>query len=120
MRKEDIFNNIANAELKIPDYVSKEAAELLRRLLERNPNKRLGSIKDAQEIKEHPYFKDVDWNKIYNKEIAAPFFKDYASKNIKYYRKPKKLANEDLLNSNSDKEDPHKLMGWSFVNNANM
>ena len=118
LKKEDIFNNIENAELKIPDFVSKEASELLRRLLERNPNKRLGgSIKDAQEIKEHPYFKDVDWNKIYKKEIKPPIFMDYMSKSIKYYHKPRVFANEDLLNINSDKPDPYKLMGWSFINN---
>ena len=121
LKKEDIFNNIEHAELKIPDFVSKEAAELLRRLLERNPNKRLGgSIKDAQEIKEHPYFKDVDWNKIYKKQIKPPIFMDYMSKTIKYYHKPRMFANEDLLNSNSDKPDPYKLMGWSFINNDNI
>ena len=121
LKKEDIFNNIENAELKIPDFVSKEAAELLRRLLERNPNKRLGgSIKDAQEIKEHPYFKDVDWNKMYNKEIKPPIFMNYMSKTIRYYHKPRMFANEDLINIDSDKPDPYKLMGWSFINNDNI
>ena len=121
LKKEDIFNNIEHGELKIPDFVSKEAAELLRRLLERNPNKRLGgSIRDAQEIKEHPYFKDIDWNKIYKKEIKPPIFMNYASKTIRYYHKPKMFANEDLLDTNSDKPDPYKLMGWSFINNDNI
>jgi len=51
-RKEEIFYNIECGELIIPDYVSPEAADLLRKLLERDPNKRLGGgKKDAQEIK---------------------------------------------------------------------
>ena len=119
LKKEDIFNNIENAELKIPDYISKEAAELLRRLLERDPNKRLGGgIKDAQEIKEHPYFKDVDWDKIYKKEIKPPIFMNYMSKMIHFYHKPRIFSNEELINSNSDKPDPNMLMGWSFINNV--
>ena len=118
LKKEDIFNNIENAELKIPDYISKEASELLRRLLERDPNKRLGgSVKDAQEIKEHPYFKDVDWDKIYKKEIKPPIIMDYMSKMVHFYHKPRLFANEELNNSDSDKPNPNTLMGWSFINN---
>lgn len=68
-RKEDIFYNIEFGELKIPNFIPKEAGELLKRLLERNPAKRLGGGKrDALEIKEHPYFKDVDWKKMYEKK----------------------------------------------------
>ena len=95
-RKEDIFYNIDNGELKIPDFVSKEAAELLKKLLEKNPNKRLGGCgRDADEIKQHPYFKDVDWNKVYEKKNKPPDFIDYMKKSIKYYDKPKILDNND-------------------------
>jgi len=36
-------------------------------LLCRDPEKRLGSEKDAQEIKEHPIFKGINWEKVINK-----------------------------------------------------
>jgi hypothetical protein len=112
-RKEDIFHNIEFGELKIPNFVSPEAAEILRRLLERDPNKRLGgSIKDAQEIKEHPYFKDVDWDKVYNKQIRPPTIKNYNNKMMHVYHKPRLFANDDLFR-NSD----NMLNGWSFINN---
>ena len=117
-RKEEIFHNIEYGELKIPDYVSKEAAELLRGLLERDPNKRLGgSIKDAQEIKEHPYFKDVDWDKVYNKEIRPPYFMNYMTKMIHVYHKPRLFVNDDLLYKTSENPNPNVLYGWSFINN---
>ena len=115
-RKEDIFYNIEHGELKIPNFVSKEAGELLRRLLERNPNKRLGGMgRDASEIKEHPYFKDVDWKKIYEKKIKAPNFVNYMDKTIKYYHRPRLFANDDLLNKTEDKPIPNMLEGWSFI-----
>ena len=112
-RKEDIFHNIEYGELKIPNFVSPEAAEILRRLLERDPSKRLGgSIKDAQEIKEHPYFKDVDWDKVYNKQIKPPTIKSYNNRMMHVYHRPRLFANDDLFR-NSD----NMLSGWSFINN---
>ena len=116
LRKEEIFHNIEYGELKIPDFVSKEASELLRGLLERDPNKRLGSKNDAQEIKEHPYFKDVNWDDVYNKKIKPPIFMNYMSKIIHLYHKPRLFTNDDLFSKTSDKPDPQNLMGWSFVN----
>ena len=69
----------------------------MKRLLERNPNKRLGGCgRDAEEIKEHPYFKDVDWNKVFEKKIKPPNFIDYMKNSIKYYNKPKLFVNDDL------------------------
>ena len=116
-RKEDIFYNIEYGELRIPNFVSKEAAELLKRLLERNPNKRLGGCgRDAEEIKEHPYFKDVDWKKVYEKKIKPPNFIDYMKNSIKYYNKPKLFANDDFLNKTDEHNMPNMLKGWSFIN----
>jgi hypothetical protein len=42
-------------------------------LLTRDPSKRLGSGSDAVEIKKHPFFKDIDWEKLYQKKIDPPF-----------------------------------------------
>ena len=117
-RKEDIFHNIEYGELKIPEFVSPQAASLIRGLLQKDPNKRLGgSIKDAQEIKEHPYFKDVDWDMVYNKKITPPPFNIFTNKIMHIYHRPRLFANDDNLNRSSDKQNPNMLPGWSFVNN---
>jgi len=37
--------------------------------MDRDPLKRLGaSARDAEVIKEHPFFNSIDWNKVLNKE----------------------------------------------------
>lgn len=42
--------------------MSLEARDLIFKLLNRNPKKRLGAgERDADELKEHQFFKDVDW-----------------------------------------------------------
>jgi hypothetical protein len=41
--------------------------------LNRNPNRRLGAgATDAEEIKKHPFFEGLDWDKIYNRGYPVP------------------------------------------------
>ncbi|XP_008561792.1 PREDICTED: ribosomal protein S6 kinase alpha-2-like [Galeopterus variegatus] len=58
----------------MPQFLSTEAQSLLRALFKRNPCNRLGAgIDGVEEIKRHPFFGTVDWNKLYRKEIKPPF-----------------------------------------------
>ncbi|KAM3142373.1 hypothetical protein pb186bvf_005530 [Paramecium bursaria] len=71
--REELFYNIENAALKIPSYISVEARNLLKSLLQRNPAKRLGSGKgDSDEVKAHQYFDNVDWENVYNRKLKLP------------------------------------------------
>lgn len=42
-------------------------------LLNRNPKHRLGAQRDTAELKEHPFFKDVDWKALAAKQVEPPF-----------------------------------------------
>lgn len=66
-----LYENIKNAKLQIPSYISPAAKDLLLKLLNKNPKQRLGVV-DKNEIKRHPFFKSIDWTKLYNREIAPP------------------------------------------------
>ena len=47
----------------------------LPQLLTRDPTRRLGSTKaDAEEIKRHPFFKDVNFDDVLQKRIPPPYF----------------------------------------------
>jgi serine/threonine protein kinase len=60
--KNTLFLNIEQGNLYIPDYITDDAKNLLRGLLQRDPKKRLGGgNRDAEEIKEHTFFKDIDF-----------------------------------------------------------
>ena len=116
-RKEDIFHNIEFEELKIPEFINKDTASLLRGLLQKDPWKRLGgSNRDAEEIKEHPYFKDVNWDDVYNKRITPPPINFFSNNIMHVYQRPR-LFNDDSANRSSDKTNPNMLPGWSFINN---
>ncbi|XP_042749551.1 ribosomal protein S6 kinase alpha-2 [Lagopus leucura] len=65
---------ILKAKLGMPQFLSIEAQSLLRALFKRNPANRLGAGFDGvEEIKRHPFFITIDWNKLYRKEIKPPF-----------------------------------------------
>jgi serine/threonine protein kinase SCH9 len=42
-------------------------------LLNRNPKHRLGALRDAAELKEHPFFRTIDWNALLQKQLTPPF-----------------------------------------------
>lgn len=58
--------------LQIPDdiHLSPEAEDLIRRLLTKAEN-RLGRYGGADELKQHPFFRGVDWDTI--RKVDAPF-----------------------------------------------
>ena len=72
--RERLFEKILHAELRIPRFFSAPARSLLLGLLDRDPSTRLGSAdEDAAEIKRHPFFADIDWEKLLAKKIRPPF-----------------------------------------------
>eukprot|EP01120_Amphizonella_sp_Union-15-10_P006206 TRINITY_DN1957_c0_g3_i2.p1 TRINITY_DN1957_c0_g3~~TRINITY_DN1957_c0_g3_i2.p1 ORF type:complete len:114 (+),score=36.35 TRINITY_DN1957_c0_g3_i2:28-342(+) len=58
------------AQLEIPDYLSEEAADLITKLLERDPVKRLS---DPKVIKSHPYFDGIAWTGLSEKKVVPPY-----------------------------------------------
>ncbi|RAW35951.1 hypothetical protein PC110_g7775 [Phytophthora cactorum] len=55
--------------LSFPDLISLEAEDLMRKLLNRNPYERLGSLHGGSEIKEHAFFRRIDWEMITFREV---------------------------------------------------
>ncbi|KAL8181035.1 UNVERIFIED_CONTAM: Ribosomal protein S6 kinase alpha-6 [Gekko kuhli] len=72
--RNETMNMILKAKLGMPQFLSPEAQSLLRMLFKRNPSNRLGAGPDGvEEIKRHPFFSTIDWNKLYRREIQPPF-----------------------------------------------
>lgn len=61
--RQKTFANILHKDLKFPGSisVSLHVKQLMHRLLHRDPKNRLGSYEGANEIKQHPFFKGVNW-----------------------------------------------------------
>uniref|UniRef100_A0A7S3NHD3 AGC-kinase C-terminal domain-containing protein n=1 Tax=Euplotes harpa TaxID=151035 RepID=A0A7S3NHD3_9SPIT len=53
---------------------SEDAKDLIVKLLEPKPSLRIGHGPDgAKNIKQHPFFSQIDWEQLYNKAIEPPF-----------------------------------------------
>jgi len=72
--RERLFEKIRKSELTYPRYLSASAQSILRGLLTRDPTKRLGSgPTDADEIRNHSFFLEINWNKLARGEVTPPF-----------------------------------------------
>lgn len=71
--REKLFYNIKFGELKYPAHLSTACKDLLTKLFIKDPEKRLGSGgRDAEEIKEHPWFAKIDWDALMKKQVKVP------------------------------------------------
>ena len=73
--REILYRNIKYADPRLDyTFLSEDARDLCSKLLHKDPNQRLGSgPTDAEEIKSHPWFEAIDWDKIEKKLVAAPY-----------------------------------------------
>ncbi|KAF8531198.1 kinase-like domain-containing protein [Trichophaea hybrida] len=68
---QQMYKNIAFGKVRFPrDALSLEGRNFL---LNRNPKHRLGATYDAKELREHPFFGDIDWNELQRKNVVPPF-----------------------------------------------
>ncbi|XP_060600124.1 serine/threonine-protein kinase N2-like isoform X2 [Ruditapes philippinarum] len=72
--EEEVFDSIVNEEVKYPRFLSTEAIAIMRRLLRRNPDRRLGSSeRDAEDVKKQAFFRNLDWNQLLMRKVKPPF-----------------------------------------------
>lgn len=66
-----MYKKILQNPLKFPPFLEgTDAQDLLVKLLQKDPSKRLD---DAQQIKSHAFFKNIDWKKLLDKGYQPPF-----------------------------------------------
>ena len=73
-----LYKAIINSKLKFPNGLTEEIKDLISAAMNRNPNNR----PSIQKIKEHRFFKDIDWAALYRREIPPPISVDDLNKII--------------------------------------
>ncbi|KAG5180123.1 putative protein kinase [Tribonema minus] len=70
-----LFQRLRSGPLSFPaGVVSCTAADAIARLLRRDPLARLGGgARGASDVKDHPFFKSVDWRALLAREVRPPF-----------------------------------------------
>ncbi|RXN10367.1 serine threonine- kinase N2-like isoform X1 [Labeo rohita] len=72
--EEEVFDSIVNDEVRYPRFLSPESVSIIQKLLQKNPEKRLGAgEQDANEVKRHRFFQGIDWEALLAKRVKPPF-----------------------------------------------
>lgn len=71
--KHEIDRMTMTMNVELPDSMSPEMKSLLEALLCRNVEDRIGCMgRGAQEVKEHPFFRGIDWTQVYLQKYQPP------------------------------------------------
>ncbi|NXI55192.1 PKN2 kinase, partial [Chloroceryle aenea] len=72
--EEEVFDSIVNDEVRYPRFLSAEALAIIRKLLRKCPERRLGAgERDAEEIKIQAFFKGISWDALFARTLKPPF-----------------------------------------------
>ncbi|EPB76774.1 kinase domain protein [Ancylostoma ceylanicum] len=116
----EMYNRIVNEPLKIKRSISNASTDIITGLLQKDKTKRLGYKGDFNEIKEHEFFKAIDWDKLLRREIKAPFVpriesetdvRNIAEDFVKIKINPASLAPQNLAMTQRD----HDFVDFTYV-----
>ena len=106
--------NIYLRKTYIPDKVGKTARDLIEKLFVSNPKKRLG-YKSSDEVKNHPFFKGIDFDKVLRKEYKPPFIPNLKDDtDLRYFDENYTQLKVDNEKQAEEEEDEFNFEGFSF------
>ncbi|OXB73230.1 UNVERIFIED_CONTAM: hypothetical protein H355_016410 [Colinus virginianus] len=115
--EDELFESIRVDTPHYPRWITKESKDILEKLFERDPTRRLGVTGN---IRDHPFFKTINWVTLERREVEPPF-KPKVKSASDYNNFDREFLNEKAKLSYSDKNlidsmDQSAFDGFSFTN----
>ncbi|PFH52697.1 hypothetical protein AMATHDRAFT_139750 [Amanita thiersii Skay4041] len=107
---QQMYKNICFGKIRFPKgVICEDGKQFVKGLLNRNPKHRLGAQRDAEELKEHSFFKTIDWKALALKQVTPPFKPIVESDESTNNFDPEFTSADiesDIANMDLDEEDP--------------
>jgi len=107
--KTKMYDNIAQNKFTIPEFLPESLKDLINRLLVKDPTQRLGA-NGAEEIKNHVFFKNVDWDEVETMTTKAPIIP-----NFHWIPRKEAVAETPILNPEILEDPRNMINGFSYV-----
>lgn len=121
----DIFKAILTQEFTFPvNFQNENAIALTKQLLDKRPNRRLGSFQSFETLKNHKFFEDLNWDDLMMRKIRPEYLPEIKSNLEKEVEEAEKeaITFERLLQTKKMKEFYEKsknvkssFLGWDEI-----
>ncbi|XP_053233587.1 protein kinase C delta type isoform X1 [Podarcis raffonei] len=115
--EDELFESIRVDTPHYPRWITKESKDILEKLFERDPTRRLGITGN---IRDHSFFKAINWTALEKREVEPPFkpkvksASDYSNFDREFLSEKPRLSYSDK--NLIDSMDQSAFAGFSFTN----
>ena len=106
-----LYKKIVENKIVFQEFFSDELKDLLKKMLDKDPKKRIGINNDKSDLKSHEFFKEINWEELGKKKINPPV--DMERVIDEYNLKEKVLFND--YDYSDDNINTRRVKDFSFV-----